>query len=198
MRAVIFDIDGTLLQSNELDDRTYASVIQDVLGPVRLRESWGHYKNISGSGTLTEILEDNAIAVSAAALRAVEDAFVARIAKHIDDHGPIIEVPGALGFVRRLAESADCKIAYATSGWGASARIKLKSSQFPLDGIPLVSCNDYIDKASIMAHALRQLGSRFESICYYGDGERDRLAAAELGWDFVAVGKKLNGLRSFD
>jgi beta-phosphoglucomutase-like phosphatase (HAD superfamily) len=61
MRAVIFDIDGTLLHSNQLDDETYASVIRDVLGAVQIRKSWSQYKNISGSGTLLEILEDNGI-----------------------------------------------------------------------------------------------------------------------------------------
>ena len=31
MRAVIFDVDGTLLHSNKLDDETYVSAIHDVL-----------------------------------------------------------------------------------------------------------------------------------------------------------------------
>ncbi len=197
MRAVIFDIDGTLLQSNELDDRTYASVIKHVLGPVRLRDSWSQYKNISGSGTLLEILADNDIADSEGMLRAAENEFVAQISSHIEDHGPILEVPGAKDFVCKLAKTCDCKIAYATAGWGASARLKLKSSQFPLDNVPLASCNDHIDKASIMAHALVQLDATFESITYYGDSESDRRAAEVLGWSFVPVGEKLSGLRRF-
>ena len=197
MRAVIFDIDGTLLRSNELDNETYASAIHDVLGPVRIRQSWGQYKNISGSGTLLEILNDNGIGDAAVALRAVEEAFVARISRHIEKHGPIVEVPGAKDFVSKLASTRDCQIAYATAGWSASARIKLKSSQFPVGGIPLASCNDHIEKAGIMTHALKQLSAPFESITYYGDSERDRSAAAALGWNFVPVGEKLNGLRSY-
>ncbi len=197
MRAVIFDIDGTLIHSSKTDDETYASVVHDVLGPVQLRKSWSHYKNVSGSGTLLEILGDNNIQNTAAVLRAVEEEFVARISSHIENHGPIMEVPGAKDFVSRLASSADCQIAYATAGWFASARIKLKSSQFPVDGIPLASCNDHIDKIAIMTHALKQLTAPFESITYYGDGEWDKSAASALGWNFVPVGEKLNGLRHF-
>jgi beta-phosphoglucomutase-like phosphatase (HAD superfamily) len=197
MRAVIFDIDGTLLHSNKLDDETYVSAIRDVLGPVQIRTSWSQYKNISGSGTLLEILEDNGIEDTAAALRAVEEAFVAGISRYIEEHGPILEIPGAKDFVSNLAQTRDCQIAYATSGWFGSARIKLSSSQFPLDGIPLASCNDHISKVAIMTHAFEQLTAPFESITYYGDGEWDRTAAGTLGWTFVPVGEKLNGLRRY-
>lgn len=197
MRAVIFDIDGTLLHSSKLDDETYASAIHDVLGPVQFRKSWSHYKNVSGSGTLLEILGDNNIGNTAGVLRAVEEAFVAGISRYIEKNGPIREVPSAKDFVSKLANSSDCQIAYATAGWFASARIKLRSSQFPVDGIPLASCNDQIDKVAIMTHALKQLTAPFDSITYYGDGEWDKLAANALGWNFVPVGEQLNGLRHF-
>ena len=181
MRAVIFDIDGTLLHSSKLDDETYASAIHDVLGPVQFRKSWSHYKNVSGSGTLLEILGDSNIGNTAGVLRAVEEAFVAGISRYIEKNGPIREVPSAKDFVSKLANSSDCQIAYATAGWFASARIKLRSSQFPVDGIPLASCNDHIDKVAIMTHALKQLTAPFDSITYYGDGEWDKLAANALG-----------------
>ena len=197
MRAVIFDIDGTLLHSSKLDDETYASAIHDVLGPVQFRKSWSPYKNVSGSGTLLEILGDNNIGNTASVLRAVEEAFVAGISRYIEKNGPIREVPSAKDFVSKLANSSDCQIAYATAGWFASARIKLRSSQFPVNGIPLASCNDQIDKVAIMTHALKQLTAPFDSITYYGDGEWDKLAANALGWNFVPVGEQLNGLRHF-
>jgi phosphoglycolate phosphatase-like HAD superfamily hydrolase len=197
MRAVIFDIDGTLLHSSKLDDETYAATLHDVLGPVQFRKSWSHYKNVSGSGTLLEILGDNNIGNTAGVLRAVEEAFVARISRHIEKHGPIMAVPGAKDFVSKLVSARDCQIAYATAGWFASARIKLSSSQFPVDGIPLASCNDHIDKVAIMTHAFKQLAAPFDSITYYGDSEWDKLAANALGWNFVPVGEKLNGLRHF-
>lgn len=197
MRAVLFDIDGTLLHSNKLDDATYALAVRDALGPVRLRESWGLYSTVSGSGTLLEILGDNGIEDTAGPLRAVEEAFAARISEHIERHGPIAEVQGAKAFVRELARSGDCQIAYATAGFLASARLKLESSQFPVDGVPLASCNDHTGKAAIMTHALGQLSGPFESITYYGDSESDRRGADELGWDFVPVGEKLGGLQHF-
>ena len=49
-----------------------------------------------------------------------------------------------------------------------------------------------------MQHALSQLTGSFNSITYYGDGTWDRDASLELGWNFVAVGAKLDGLLSYE
>lgn len=45
-----------------------------------------------------------------------------------------------------------------------------------------------------MLHALRQLGGAFDTVTYYGDGHWDAEAAKSLRWQFVPVGRKLNGL----
>jgi phosphoglycolate phosphatase-like HAD superfamily hydrolase len=197
MRAVIFDIDGTLIHSNQLDDEMYLAAVTDVLGKVSLRKSWGLYKNLTGAGTLVEVLADNAIPHTEAVIEAVERAFVGRIANHIERHGPIPELSGARAFVEGLSRRPDCCIAYATAGWRAAAQLKLDASGFPVEGVPLSSCNDHLDKHTIMLHALETLGRSFDSVTYYGDGERDKVAAHALGWQFVAVGEKLNGLRHF-
>ena len=197
MRAIIFDIDGTLLHSNQLDDETYLASLTAVLGKVNLRKSWSLYQNVSGAGTLLEVLEDNSIPRTTAVIEAVERAFVERMAGHLERHGPIPELPGARDFVDGLSRHAGCRIAYATAGWRASALLKLNASGFPVEGVPLSSGNDHIDKQAIMLHALEQLGGPFESVTYYGDGEQDKAAAHCLGWHFVAVGKKLGGLRHF-
>ena len=61
MRAVLFDIDGTLLQSAEVDDALYRKAVHDVLGPVVLRPSLHDYDFVTDSGILTQILADNRI-----------------------------------------------------------------------------------------------------------------------------------------
>jgi len=44
---------------------------------------------------------------------------------------------------------------------------------------------------------MRSSNLAVHSVTYYGDGERDKAAAHSLGWQFVAVGKKLGGLLHF-
>ena len=196
MHAVILDIDGTLLSSNEVDDSLYLAAVRRVLGQVKVRESCSLYRNVTDGGILHEILSDNSLTHSAATLTAVRDIFVESIRQHIERAGPFIEIPGAREFVAGLRASNSYRVAYATGGWSASACVKLESAQFPR-GIPLASSDDYPDRESIMVHALKQLGGEFQSVTYYGDGVWDKVATRNLGWKFVAVGSELGGLLRF-
>jgi beta-phosphoglucomutase-like phosphatase (HAD superfamily) len=197
MHAVILDIDGTLLDSNEIDDMLYLTAVRKVLGQAKVRESWSLYRNVSDGGILDEILSDNSLTSSAAILNAVRDLFVESIRQHIGRVGPFTEIPGAREFVAGLRASNSHRVAYATGGWSASASIKLESAGFPLQGIPLASSDDYSDRQSIMVHALDQLRGEFESVTYYGDGGWDETASRNLGWKFVPVGARLGGLARF-
>jgi phosphoglycolate phosphatase-like HAD superfamily hydrolase len=197
MRAVIFDIDGTLLRSDEIDGELYTQAIRDVLGNVELRGTWSDYTNVSDSGILAEVATDNAINTSDHRVALVQQRFVELIEQHIAKQGPFAEVPGARRFVSSLHVAEGCEVAYATGGWRASATLKLASAKFPLRGIPLATSDDFPQRANIMKHALSQLGGGFESVTYYGDGVWDRAAAGQLGWHFVPVGDILSGLRDF-
>jgi beta-phosphoglucomutase-like phosphatase (HAD superfamily) len=198
MHAVILDIDGTLLNSNDVDGMLYLAAVRSVLGQAKVRESWSLYRNVTDRGILEEILNDNSLTSTAATFNAVRGLFVESIVEYVERNGPFTEIPGAREFVTRLRASNSHCVAYATGGWSASASIKLESAGFPLQGIPLASSDDYPDRQSIMVHGLKQLSGTFESVTYYGDGEWDAAASRSLGWNFVPVGEKLGGLTQFE
>lgn len=196
--AVILDIDGTLLDSSDVDGMLYLAAVRKVLGQAKVRSNWSLYRNVTDRGILEEILNENSLSNGAATLIAVRDFFVESISQHIERNGPFAEIPGAKEFVAGLCASNVHCVAYATGGWSASASIKLETAGFPLKGIPLASSDDYSDRQSIMLHALNQLGREFQSVTYYGDGEWDERASRSLGWIFVPVGEKLGGLSRFE
>ena len=196
MQAVIFDIDGTLLHSSGIDGELFDSALRTVLGPVRLRPSWGAYTHVTDDGILNEVLLDNGLNATASVVAEVKSVFFGSLLAHLSRHGPIPEVRGAKHFVEELRRRG-IRIAYATGGWGVSARMKLQSAEFPLSGVPLVTSDDSEIRVEIMRIALQRLGDSFEKITYYGDGEWDRAAARELGWVFEAVGENLGGITEY-
>ena len=61
MIATIFDIDGTLVDSFGFDDACYISAIREVLGEVYIHNDWSKYKNVTDTGSLRQIMEENKI-----------------------------------------------------------------------------------------------------------------------------------------
>ncbi len=197
MRAVLFDIDGTLLQSADVDDALYRESVQAVLGSVVLRPSLNDYEFITDSGILIQIFADNGIAPEPDRSADVKRHFVESVRSFVARHGPFNEVPGAKTFLRTLLSSEKYRVALATGGWEDSARFKLESAGFADMNIPIATSDDAYDRVEIMRIALSRLDGEFESVTYYGDGLWDEVASKKLGWNFVAVGPELGGLESF-
>lgn len=197
MEAVIFDIDGTLLESSNIDGHLYNAAIEGVLGQVRIRDSWGAYTHVTDAGILEEMLLDNDINPTEAIITKVQVRFFELLSRYIEQHGAFPEVPGAQRFVESLRRADGVAIAYATGGWSAPARLKLQSAGFPLGEVPLATSDDSKVRAEIMCHALELLGNDFESVTYYGDSVWDRAASQALGWNFEAVGEGLCGIREY-
>lgn len=198
MRAVIFDIDGTLLQSAAVDDDIYRSSVLQVLEGAVLRDSLHDYVHISDSGILAEIFADSGMAYDAETAQAVTDHFVASLDAWMQDNGSFAEIPGAGAALRHLTKSDSFAVGIATGGWRESAELKLRSAGLFDADIPLATSSDAIERTAIMQHALKQMGDRFDSVTYYGDGAWDEAASRALGWNFVAVGRDLDGLMSFE
>ncbi len=197
MHAVIFDVDGTLLQSTSEDDKLYRSAVESVVGPVRFRDSLVDYDFTTDAGILLQLLDDNGIPNRSHMITEIKAQFIDALTKRISVSGPFLEVPGARRFLEALRASRSHSVAIATGGWRETAHLKLRSARFGIDGIPVASSNDGIDRADIMLTALSRLGSGFDTVTYYGDGAWDHDAAERLGWQFVAVGPALGGLLSF-
>ncbi|HEX4045030.1 MAG TPA: HAD hydrolase-like protein [Gammaproteobacteria bacterium] len=57
MNLIIFDIDGTLTQTNEMDSTCFAQAIEDALQIKGLNTDWASYRYSTDSGLLKEIYE---------------------------------------------------------------------------------------------------------------------------------------------
>jgi FMN phosphatase YigB (HAD superfamily) len=197
MHAVIFDVDGTLLQSASVDDDLYRQSVRSVVGPVRFRSSLAEYDFVTDSGILSQVLVDNSIPADPDPIPKIKACFVQALSTHIDKNGPFSEIPGAKDMLHTLSASETHAAAIATGGWKETAHLKLVSAGFNLTNLPIASSDDSIERTEIMRIALSGLGSDFDTITYYGDGPWDRDACLSLGWRFIAVGPVLGGISSY-
>ena len=197
MKAILFDIDGTLIESMTVDTELYLASIGEVLGSVRFRGTLSDYEHVTDNGILAQVLDDNGYPFDEQTAAAIKAIFVDKIERHIETEGPFSTIHGAIEFFERTRASDGRRVAIATGGWRESARLKLESAGFDIAGIPLVTSDEAWTRIEIMETALARLGGAFESVTYFGDAEWDRQACQSLGWNFVAVGPGLGGIESY-
>ena len=191
MHLIMFDIDGTLVESNDFDSECYQAAIQDVLGAL-IHTDWDKYDHPTDSGILNQVIDElhlqedrDSIATS------VKERFLHRISTHLTKH-KASPIPGAPEFLARLTARGDVKVAMATGGWLESAKLKLNAAAIDFTGIPIASSSDHFSKIEIMKIAELRAGSnRYGSRTYFGDGSWDLKASEALGYNFVLVGDRI-------
>jgi phosphoglycolate phosphatase-like HAD superfamily hydrolase len=196
VNSIILDIDGTLIDSMGVDPKLYFSSIERVLGPVWLRDL-NDYDHVTDSGILGQILEENGFSGAGEFAASVKAMFMKGLNSHIEDIGSFPVIDGAIQFVERIRRSTDTRIAIATGCWRESALLKLQTSGFNIDEIPVATSDDSPSRVEIMRSALQMTGSDAGAVTYFGDAEWDQRACHDLGWNFVAVGPRLGGIESF-
>jgi len=188
--CIIFDIDGTLVESVAIDDRLYGDAVRAILGNVALRERWASYTHISDAGILREICIDNDLRFDAVH-ESVRTRFGEMFRAELDKR-PCRALNGALECFQSLSNRSDVDVGIATGGWGHTARMKIESAGFDKRDVPFASSDDHHVRTSIMSHCRQQMPASGVTV-YVGDGEWDMKAAAELSWLFVGVGERLRG-----
>lgn len=190
MHVVCFDIDGTLVSSAGFDGELYEEAIQEVLG-IELRSNLSHYENVTDSGILAEILESLPHAEERTRLaRDVQVNFIDRTKRYVADNPHLIqEVPGAVKLVEALGKSSKVVVCVATGGWAETAALKLRAIGLEPRNLAMATGSDAMRRTEIMCLAeSRATQGTVTRRTYFGDGVWDQRAAAELGYDFVAVG----------
>ena len=188
----IFDIDGTLTATNDVDTECYAQAVADVLGVTGISLDWGAYKHSTDSAILAEIVETNSNRVpSLRDIRSVRARFIDLIESRSRQGEGFAPLRGAERVIRALSECGwTCAIA--TGGWGPSARRKLESAGIPVDGVAIASADDAFARTDIIEWAARRAcaGARATRMprVYVGDGRWDVVAARASGCGFVGIG----------
>jgi phosphoglycolate phosphatase-like HAD superfamily hydrolase len=190
---VIFDLDGTLVDSDAFDGALYGEAVREVIGDVDIDESWRRYRHVTDAGVLAQIIEERGLPRSDDLEVRIRAVFGAKVQRYLAQGGRCECVPGAKAAIEEL-QTAGCAVGIATGGWGHTARMKLAHAGIPFENLVLTSSDDSFDRVEIMSACLQRLGGTPERAVYVGDGQWDLEASRRAGWRFVGVGEKLKGV----
>lgn len=196
-RLAVFDIDGTLTDTNAVDDDCFVRAVADTL---RLDASaldartmdWSNAPHVTDSALLGWLCEQHCDrplrdGEADATIHRLLDLMHAELASNPARFRPIAGAADAFRPLRGIG----WEIAFATGAWEASARLKLAAAGLDSADYVLASSSDAPTRTEIMELAVRRAArfgaEEFNRIVSIGDGLWDVRAARELGWPFVAI-----------
>jgi phosphoglycolate phosphatase-like HAD superfamily hydrolase len=191
-RLAVFDLDGTLAATNEVDSDCFVEAVREEFG-FAPGSNWGAYKHTTDEGIAVEALTDHlGEAPTALQLNRVKRRFADLLASAAGAKPHLFApIPGAPELLRHLAESG-WLLCIATGAWRASAEIKLKTSGLP-ESVPLFCSDGMPSREAILnaaiAHGRAIAGAPVSRVVAVGDAVWDIVAAANLSLPFLGVGR---------
>ncbi|PSB57843.1 HAD family hydrolase [Chamaesiphon polymorphus] len=202
MHLIMFDLDGTLVDSNPVDSQCYLQALVDVFGfdLDNIDRNWGNYPHVTDAGILQTLCQvelgrvPTEIEIDDYQCRFLELLVLAVSQKSLQS------IAGAREILERLSLDSNYALSMATGAWKQTADYKLQ--QTGLDGIisPIAYSDDARARVEIMKCAYRRSlefyrQSQFETVTYLGDGVWDGIASKQLNYNFIGIG---TGKRAVD
>lgn len=192
----VFDIDGTICDTQEVEGRCYAQAFQEICGVSLETLDWTKYDEPTSSGIVRSVLW-NAPAIEAKEQR-FRDRFVQLLIeeqpKFPEDFAPI---PGATEFLKLLLNDSSVVVAFATGGFDTEAEFKLRCCGINLQDYPHATSSDTPRRRDIIALAAERAGFDLSSTIYFGDAPWDVKACKRLGIPMIGIGRRIEILKEF-
>ena len=199
MNFIIFDIDGTLTNTKEVDDKCFIKAFEETFNINIENEKWGNLKNVTDWGITEEIIkrEWNRIPRSEEYQLMISN-FVKNLeSEKITDISQFQEIPGAREFFNELFELKEFSMGIATGAWEKSAKLKLDTAGIKLEGVCFSNSDYHKSREAITEDVINQLKNKSnkepDRIVYFGDGEWDYKTCQNLNIEFIGIDIKNDG-----
>lgn len=192
---VIFDIDGTLIDSMALDTLCFIRAFKDEFRIAYVDDRWENYNTTTDAGIFEEIYrkEFNRKPDGHDTRRMIRR-FVSYMENHLKEKNETIRpIPGACEILDAVNRNREWCAALATGAWRESARFKLRRARLNVDNIPLMTSTEEKIRESIVEACINKAKNHyhvqgFERIVSVGDAIWDVRTAERLGLTFIGVG----------
>lgn len=142
LKLAIFDIDGTLTNTNSVDDECFVKALAEAHAITEIDRDWGAYPHTTDSGITLHIFQEKfGRNPEETELDQFKSCFVNMlIDQYNSNSSSFAEIAGASIALNRLKRESDWAVAIATGCWRESALLKLRAAKIDIDGIPVRLC----------------------------------------------------------
>jgi len=195
VKLAIFDIDGTLTNTNSVDNDCFVKALAEAHAITNIDTDWATYPHTTDSGITLHIFQEKfGRSPEETELGEFKRCFVNMLSdQYQSNSSSFAEIAGASIALNRLKRESDWVVAIATGCWRESALLKLKAAKLDIDGIPAAYAEDGLSREDILKAAVAQSLEHyrvrsFGKIVSIGDGLWDVRAAGRLHFAFLGVG----------
>ncbi len=136
MKLIMFDIDGTLTQTDAADGECFVQALFDVFGFTGISDDWSVYPHCTDSGILESIFQERqGHSPSEDEILRFQSWFLSLLEAEAGKQ-PFLPVAGAWDMLRRLNDMPGVAVSVASGAWECSARLKLASAGWGGAGTP--------------------------------------------------------------
>ena len=172
---VIFDVDGTLTDTMDIDTTCFAESIHELYPGITINTNWESYQYSTDTGFLLEIFSNNfSREPTAEELSQIQTCFFKRLTSAFYQQSiKCTPIEGALTIFEKL-KAINWQIAIATGCWEKSALLKLELAKIPYNFIPMGHGGDGFRRENIIHSAVEKAKSAYkvqdyQNIVYIGD-----------------------------
>ena len=190
----IFDIDGTICDTQEVEGRCYAQAFGEIFGFSLETVDWTKFEEPTSSGIVRSLCGHLSY-VDALEMK-FRDRFVYLLKKEKPRFpGDFTPLSGATEFISELSSDPSVTVAFATGGFDTEADFKLECCGIDLGSYPHATSSDTPKRREIIPLAASRAEKDLSSAIYFGDAPWDLEACRVLGIPMIGIGRRIDCLR---
>lgn len=184
--AVIFDVDGPLLELTEAESVAFFVPFRETFGLTGLSDDWDGYRLRNDVEIYREILENAGLTASEAVFSNLHARYLAELEAIYASDDAVVPIPGALSLLETLSDIKGLALGTATANFESAAALRLRR----------VHMWDFVKdwhsgaegggaKRDILARVMKRLKLPAERVVFLGDNLNDLDAARTNGTHFI-------------
>jgi len=189
----IFDIDGTICDTQSVEDRCFAQAFEEVFEFPLETVDWTKFEEPTSSGIVRSLCSDLPdIEVKELVFR---DRFVDLLKQEQPLFpGDFTPLPGAMEFIEQLTRDPSVTVAFATGCFDTEAEFKLECCGITIADYPHATSSDTPRRRDIIPLAANRAGIDLSSAIYFGDAPWDVKACEAINIPMIGIGRRIEEL----